>query len=104
MTTVDVRTGFLREKIQFNGKEDFPQDLHTKQVCMFWESKDAADVFVENSQTPKSSNKTLHVVRGKNLIKKLFTIPNTTRREKQSTTTAQFYTQKPYRGLIITRS
>lgn len=37
MTTVDVRTGFLREKILFNGKEDFPQDLHTKQVCMFWE-------------------------------------------------------------------
>ena len=59
-------------------------------------------MFVENSQTPKSSSKTLNVVRGKNLIKKLFSIPNTTRREKQSTTTVQFYTQKAYRGLIIT--
>lgn len=56
-TTVDVRTGFLQEKILFNGKEDFHQDLH------------AAAVYVENSQTRKSSSKTLNVVRGKNLIK-----------------------------------
>lgn len=44
---------------------------------MYVLGKDAADVFVENSQTPKSSNKTLNVVRGKKLIKKLFSIPNT---------------------------
>ena len=103
MTTVDVRTGFSARKnpVQREGRFS-SRSPHKTSLYVF--GKDAADVFVENSQTPKSSNKTLNVVRGKKLIKKLFSIPNTTRREKQSTITAQFYTQKPYRGLIITRS
>lgn len=57
MTTADVRTGFLRQKILFNGKEDFHQDLHKKQVCMIGKGR-CSSVFVENSQTPKSSSKT----------------------------------------------